>query len=1120
MVQSVALMAILLVPWFSAGPFTRTVQACPLQAPAIQENAGASETIEDLRRQLGELKAIQTPTAADKSTIDQLQQAIDALLRSQTNRTKAADLRDLVAQLPQRLELARAAVSSPADISLNATLEQLEQAGTVASAEVTAARAAITEIDAQISQLAERRRLLPDELARARTAYSAAMQAVEATSVPAPGQSSDEAPRQLALARIAERQSAVMLLEAELASLEARGQLTAAQRESAQRRFDTAEETAKSLRARLNDRRREQAEAVATTARETSAESALSPETADPRLAEAAKENLEISNALQAAQKESADIAERGRRLDEAFRRIERDFKVDQERALVAGPTGELSPVLRKQRMALPSTRTLAADAAQIREARIKTDLARINWAIALDDLVTTQRSIANQPGQDALKSLLEERRKTLLLPLQRELDDLSTSLATIEKNIDRLGDLIDDYRGFIDERVLWARSGPPLWRVGELDLPRGTEELRRQVGSAEAWYGVWEQLRSRPLPAILGLLSAALLLMTRPLQRAWLTRLASSVSRGSSDRFVLTLEALLATLMLSMAMPLAMIGVGYALRTPAQGVSLSSAIGSTLLTTASWVALLLFTYRLVRKQGLAADHFGWRHEQLELLRRATFGLVWFGTPFLLAALVIARLSEAERTGSKTIASIIEDGLGMRSLSSFFVLPFLAVMGWAMWTLFRPAKGLATAYMGRNPGLWLTRLRHLWFGALIAIPAMAILLTFLGWGYTAGVLTRKLASSATLAMIVVVLDAVLLRSLEFAARSFANQWRERLLETPTPMPDAEAAQRQEVRSEVAALSRKSRATIRGLSMLGLIGGLVYIWSDLLPALRVLDSENAWEGARGMVTWGSVFWAVVVAALAGFAARNLPGAIEVLVLQHTGVSPGGRYATSAVMGYCIAIIGVIVPASMLGFSWQSVQWLVAAIGVGIGFGLQEIVGNFIAGLIVLFEQPVRVGDVVTVGDRTGQIVKIRIRSTTIRDPDGKDLILPNKDLITERVLNWTLSSAPLRVVVPVGVAYGTELARAERILLDCATSAPFALKTPAPEALLTGFGASSIDFELRCHVLRIEQINPLRHDLMLRIQSAFAKADISIAFPQLDLHVSPTAIEQVVKEMAR
>jgi potassium efflux system protein len=180
--------------------------------------------------------------------------------------------------------------------------------------------------------------------------------------------------------------------------------------------------------------------------------------------------------------------------------------------------------------------------------------------------------------------------------------------------------------------------------------------------------------------------------------------------------------------------------------------------------------------------------------------------------------------------------------------------------------------------------------------------------------------------------------------------------------------------------------------------------------------------------------------------------------------------------------------------------------VAAIGLGLGFGLQEIFANFISGLIILFERPIRVGDTVSVGGVDGTVSKIRIRATWITGFDRKELIVPNKAFVTGQLVNWTLSDPILRLTIPVGIAYGSDTERAVATLQRVADESVWVLRDPAPQVFFTGFGDSSLSFELRVFSRGVARRFELRHRLHMKIDKAFREEGIEIAFPQRDLHV--------------
>ena len=215
-----------------------------------------------------------------------------------------------------------------------------------------------------------------------------------------------------------------------------------------------------------------------------------------------------------------------------------------------------------------------------------------------------------------------------------------------------------------------------------------------------------------------------------------------------------------------------------------------------------------------------------------------------------------------------------------------------------------------------------------------------------------------------------------------------------------------------------------------------------------------------------ITLGDLLGAFLIITMTLVAIGNIPGLLEIAVLQHLPLDTALRYAITTVTRYLIIIAGVSWALATLDFGWSKIQWLVAAISVGLGFGLQEIFANFVSGLILLFERPLRAGDIVTVGNVTGKVLQIKTRATTIQDWDRKELVVPNKEFITSQLLNWTLVDQVNRLVIPVGVAYGTDIAKARTILLRIAKEHPLVMHDPEPSVTFDLFGDSAHepDFE--------------------------------------------------------
>ncbi|MFC1793557.1 mechanosensitive ion channel family protein [Planctomycetota bacterium] len=225
-----------------------------------------------------------------------------------------------------------------------------------------------------------------------------------------------------------------------------------------------------------------------------------------------------------------------------------------------------------------------------------------------------------------------------------------------------------------------------------------------------------------------------------------------------------------------------------------------------------------------------------------------------------------------------------------------------------------------------------------------------------------------------------------------------------------------------------------------------------------------------------------------------------------VLLKRQMQRGVRHSIARLVHYVIVFVGFLFALSILGFDITKLTIMLSALGVGIGFGLQSVVNNFVSGLILLFERPVRVGDSIELVGKWAEITKIGLRATTVQTFDQADVIIPNADLVTNQVTNWTLSNRRARLTIPVGVAYGSDVPLVIETLMACADAISMVAKTPAPQVLFLSFGESSLDFELRVWVLDVDHRLTTKSELHQEIDRGFREANIEIAFPQQDLHL--------------
>lgn len=225
-----------------------------------------------------------------------------------------------------------------------------------------------------------------------------------------------------------------------------------------------------------------------------------------------------------------------------------------------------------------------------------------------------------------------------------------------------------------------------------------------------------------------------------------------------------------------------------------------------------------------------------------------------------------------------------------------------------------------------------------------------------------------------------------------------------------------------------------------------------------------------------------------------------------VLSHLHIEEGTRYTLERLTNYTISIIGAIVAFQFIGINLSGLAVIFGLLSVGVGFGLQNVTSNFIAGLILLFERPIRIGDRISVGETEGDVIAINLRSTTILSINNISIIVPNSDFIANNVTNWSYGDKKLRINIAVGVSYSSDLDTVLRCLKEAAQENPDVLKTPEPLVHLTEFGDSSWNMALRCWIPDPKKHLMIRSALNCAIVRKFRENNVEIPFPQRDLHV--------------
>lgn len=277
-------------------------------------------------------------------------------------------------------------------------------------------------------------------------------------------------------------------------------------------------------------------------------------------------------------------------------------------------------------------------------------------------------------------------------------------------------------------------------------------------------------------------------------------------------------------------------------------------------------------------------------------------------------------------------------------------------------------------------------------------------------------------------------------------------------------------------------------------------------------------EQVWEiinepffqlGNFNLTIW-SMFYLLVLLFLLFFLTSKIRNWIVYKALAKSTIELGVRIAVGTIVRYISILIGLFIILQTLGIDLSSVTILAGALGIGIGFGLQNVTNNFVSGLIILFERPIKVGDRIEVGDINGDVTRISMRATTIVTNDNISIIVPNSEFISSTVINWSHSDRNIRFNIPVGVSYDSDPEKVKKVLLEVVNSNSGVLKEPKSDVLFDKYDDSSINFNLR--VWTNEYINRpglLKSQLYFEIFKRFKEENIEIPFPQRDVHIKNT-----------
>lgn len=1068
--------------------------------------AASAPDAAQIKQELDEAKSDKT-TANQAELVAALQGTINWLDEREESLQRSNDYQQVIDDFPKLSRELRQQIVNLTDSSRtlrsNMSAADLDQ-------EILQVSSQLLEESRQAQQEQDRAREISDSLSHLPQQQTEARRALNEIERRLQGQPAATTP--LGQAQLAQRQAEsaaqkARVDELELAQLSAnnRQELARMRAEVHQRKSAELDAYLQDLRNQLNGLRQREAEiALARTEQ-------LAENSGDmPRgITDQFRVNRELSAALNQQAQRMDLVASQQRTAANQTIQVRQALSTIREQSQWLGVSNVLGEALRAQVSRLPDMpkpQQLDSEMAQLRVQRLH-----------YEDLLERQQSL-RQLRQDDNSNLTNEQKRILeaQLKTQRELltsllsgcDNLILEVTKLKVGNSQLVDALNEVKEATHRYLFWTADVSALSFSYPLDLARDLQRLLSldtlgQLGGAMV---MMVTSRETVLPIIGAILLVGFSISSRRHFRRFLERASSKVGKVTQDHFSLTMRTVFWSILVALPLPVLWAALGYGLQ-HAWPYPIAVAIGDGVTASVPLLWAFMISNSFARSQGLFIVHFRW--PQARVARAMRFYTLCIGLVVPLIMLLIAFDNLEDREFSATLGRLC------------FIL-ICGALSMVTVSLKRAGIPLHLDKEGNGENF----INNVLWNAMIAIPLLAALASCIGYLATAQALLARLETSVAIWFLLLVIYHIIRRWMLIQRRRIAfdraRQRRAEILAQRARSEEELTAQQtaadnidvEEPVIDLDAISAQSLRLVRSILTLIALVSVIVLWSEIHSAFGFLENIRLWDvsttvqGVENLqpITLGSVLIAVLVLIITTQLVRNMPALLELALLQHLSLTPGTGYAVTTITKYLLILIGGLSGFSMLGVDWSKLQWLVAALGVGLGFGLQEIFANFISGLIILFEKPIRIGDTVTIRDLTGSITRINTRATTITDWDRKEIIVPNKAFITEQFINWSLTDPVTRVVLTIPAAAEANSEEVTNVLLTAAQRCSYVLDTPQPEAFLVDLQQGIQLFELRIHAAEMGHRMPLRHELHQLILRGYHEHGLEMPFPPFQVRM--------------
>ena len=846
--------------------------------------------------------------------------------------------------------------------------------------------------------------------------------------------------------------------------------------------------------------------------------------TANPIILRELDLNTKITQELLEQTKDMTQLSQDNLRIKSVLDNLQQTQRNIEEQISSLQGTLVLSRIINKQKQSLPQDEIISGIPKQITDLRVRVfDITELRDSFAnintyIDKLEKDGKTTFTAQEKSQLTTILQERSATLSEML-KSLNSQLNLLINIELNQQQVQTISDTLQQKLQQQSFWVKSNSPMdleWFSKFIDIAHyQILDIGKKLN-----FSNW---RDNIVPA--GILVTILLSLAAFINRQKdkikqkLHHINNRLKIVATDSQWNTPLAIFWSLVL--CLPSTFIFLAGFIAITYISFENPQEVWAWGLKMATYWLYFAFLVAMLRPHGIGHIHFNMPQKSNEIFRNILRRSVW------LIALLL----------NTSIFTKLETGVSYDVLGQTMTILVLILMIWMIAPAFRQAistyENVTHQETKESKSIPLTIVKLV----LLIAPIVLIVLIVLGYYYTALVIIEHLIASYFAIITWIIVRNVLYRAFSISARRLAYRRLQEKREAAEAKARAKAEQNNEnpdgveipfeLKEDSIAVSEVKNQMLKLTDFvlwIVLFVLLYWVWSDLITVALYLDGVTLWQQSvtteAGIVmesiTLLNLLTAILIIVVMVVLIRNLSGLLEALIFSHFKLSQGTPYTITTLLTYLIIALGAIFAFGTLGVSWSKLQWLLTALSVGLGFGMQEIFANFVSGIIILFERPMRIGDTITIGTYSGTVSKIRIRATTLVDFDGKEVIVPNKAFVTERLVNWALSSTATRIIVQVGVAYGSDVELVKRLLLQVAEENPKVLKDPQPRAYFLTFGASTLDHELRAYVNDLSDRNPTIDALNTRIHQLFNEHNIDIAFNQLDVYIKNNDTQDEIK----